>query len=241
MRVLTYNIHGGRGTDGRRDYARIGQLLKDLQIDVALLQEFDARDGICTPDEAIFALKTDHFLDFVPAPTIQQEKGWYGNALLTRFPVKRLNIVDISAPGREPRNILEVFVQTEEGPLHIVNTHKGLGLSERGAQMRVLNDMLVQKSGIPLIVGGDINEWHTYSGALRKLNRLLHPLPTGLTFPTLCPLFRLDRLWCRPRELIVRCRVLRTAETRVYSDHYPLLAEIESSTILEASARESLQ
>ncbi|KYG68026.1 hypothetical protein AZI87_01790 [Bdellovibrio bacteriovorus] len=227
LRIVTYNIHGARGIDGKRDYLRIGLFLKHQNIDIALIQEMDTRfhdrDSITDVEE----LKTDHFKTFIAAPTMENSAGWYGNAILSKFPMKNHNIIDISSPGREPRNILEVFLDTPKGPLHVVNTHKGLKPSERNQQMKKLNDLLARKSEVPLIVGGDINEWQTYSGALKKLNTALHPIPSGPTFPTRAPFLRLDRMWCRPSNLFQSSEVLKTKDSKLFSDHYPLMAEIQ--------------
>ncbi|KHD87365.1 MAG: hypothetical protein OM95_14800 [Bdellovibrio sp. ArHS] len=227
LRVVTYNIHGARGIDGKRDYLRIGLFLKHQNIDVALIQEMDTRFADRDSVTDIEELKTDHFKTFISAPTMQNTLGWYGNALLSRFPIINYNIIDISAPGREPRNILEVFLATPKGPLHILNTHKGLKPSERNQQMKKLNELLTRKSEIPLIVGGDINEWQTYSGALKKLNTVLHPIPSGPTFPTRAPFLRLDRMWCRPAILVQSSEVLKAKNVKYFSDHYPLMAEIK--------------
>lgn len=235
MRILSYNIHGGKGRDRNRDYARIGRFLKEQQIDVALLQEFDTRPAELDIDRVTTELKTDRFSWFVPAPTMITPEGWYGNALLSRYPVSRKIVTDITTRGSEPRNILEVFLDTPRGPLHVVNTHKGLGPFERSRQMRQLNELLARRTEIPLVVGGDINEWQIFAAGLRKLNRVLYPLQTGPSFPTAFPIFHLDRMWCRPRNLVREAKVLITSETRLYSDHYPLLAEIDPS-YLEGSA-----
>lgn len=60
----------------------------------------------------------DHFPHFVPAPTIWEPSGWYGNAVLSRFPVSRYNVTDITEKNRSPRNIQEVFLDTPHGQLH---------------------------------------------------------------------------------------------------------------------------
>jgi endonuclease/exonuclease/phosphatase family metal-dependent hydrolase len=225
IRILTYNIHGARGVDGKQDYKRIGKFLSDQKIQIALLQEFDSRNR--TPNQDLLDLQGDHFPFLAKAPTLTDHQGWYGNVVLSVFPIVKETIVDISALGREPRNILEVFVETSEGLLHVVNTHKGLKSLERHHQMTKLNDLLSRKSEVPLIVGGDINQWHAYSEALQKLNQALHPLTAGPTFPTRFPLFHLDRLWCRPKSLVQFSKVCKTRETKVFSDHYPVVGELK--------------
>lgn len=227
IRILTYNIHGAKGVDRCCDFQRIGSFLKDQNIDIALLQEFDTRSQQRSTDKDINDIKSSHFAFFEPAPTIKGLHGWYGNAIFSRFPISKSSVIDISAPGREPRNILEAFVETPSGPLRVVNTHKGLKSSERSVQFAVLHRLLSVKSEVPLIVGGDLNEWTLLSSPLRKINEVLRPISPGATFPTFYPILHLDRMWCKPAHLVTKARVLKTKETRVYSDHYPILAEID--------------
>lgn len=227
LRLLTYNIHGARGIDKVRDFRRIGEFLKKEELDVVLIQEMDTRFFDRSTDQDIADMQTDHFPYFIAAPTIYTSHGWYGNALLSRYPVMSSNIIDISSVGKEPRNILEVILKTPAGDIHVVNTHKGLNPLERGRQMRKLSEILQTKTDLPLIVGGDMNEWQTYAGALRKLNSELFPIPSGPTFPTRAPFLRLDRMWCRPNNIVLTSSVLKSRETRLYSDHYPVLVEVQ--------------
>src|SRR6478609_2091418 len=41
LRVLTYNLHHGEGTDGKLDLKRIAEVIKATQPDVVALQEVD--------------------------------------------------------------------------------------------------------------------------------------------------------------------------------------------------------
>lgn len=227
IRILTYNIHGAVGTDKYRNFERIGHFLKKQDIDIALLQEFDTRPQHRDTEKDIQAIQVDHFNFFEGAPTIKSPHGWYGNATFSKFPILRSSIIDISTPGREPRNILDSFIKTPEGLLHVVNTHKGLKLSERSLQYAILHKLLDVECEIPLIVGGDVNEWALVGEPLKKMNEVIKPISPGPTFPTFYPLFRLDRMWCRPSNLVTHAEVLKTVETRTYSDHYPILAELE--------------
>jgi endonuclease/exonuclease/phosphatase family metal-dependent hydrolase len=43
VRIVSYNIHGCVGTDGRRDAERVAAVLEALAPDVVALQEVDSR------------------------------------------------------------------------------------------------------------------------------------------------------------------------------------------------------
>lgn len=228
MRLMSYNIHGGVGTDGIHDYARIGDFLQQRQVDVALLQEFDTRPRSRITQDDIDALCGRHFRWLLPSPTVVGPYGWYGNAILTRYPATYTGTVDTSQHGFESRNIQEAILRTPQGPLHVINTHNGLNRIERQAQIHLLSTHLRQRPAldIPLVVAGDFNEWQLFSRAFTRVDRLLHPQPAGKTFPTRLPLFRLDRAWCKPRELVQAIQVVKTPLTRYLSDHYPLELEL---------------
>ena len=230
MRVMTYNIHSGVGTDGQHNYRRIGLLLADLCVDIALLQEMDTRPTHRSTEADIRDLCGDHFQWLLPSPTIIENDGWYGNAILTRYPAIFCNTVDVSQVGFQPRNIQEAIIQTGEGPLHVVNTHKGLKRLERRRQIALLDQHLQQTDrtgAVPLLVAGDFNEWQLLTSTFKALNQSLMPHPVGATFPSSWPLFKLDRVWSRPKELVTRANVIKTEQARMYSDHLPVVIDLE--------------
>ena len=229
IRVVTYNIHSGLGIDGQQNYRRIGEFLAERNVDVALLQEMDTRPAERDSDQDIEDLCAGHFTQLVSSPALSSDHGWYGNAVISRFPISFNQTIDVTHVGRQPRNIQEVIVQTPNGPLHLLNAHKGLKRVERSAQFEKLSSHLKRLElgqAAPLLVGGDFNEWQIFSKLLRNVNRLLTPHPVGATFPTRCPIFGLDRLWSGPGMTVHSARVVKTPETRIYSDHYPIEADI---------------
>jgi endonuclease/exonuclease/phosphatase family metal-dependent hydrolase len=222
IRIVSYNIHSGVGVDGIQDYHRIGRFLAERKVDIALLQEMDTRPRERDTQQDIASLCSGHFRTLIPSPAVYGDYGWYGNAVLSRFPAMFSQTIDVSQFGRQPRNIQEVILNTDRGLLHILNTHKGLKRLERREQIHKLGMHVEQPSAIPLVVGGDFNEWQLFSPYLGRLNEILTARPVAATFPTRWPLFRLDRFWTRPGDMVESARVLKTPETRMYSDHYPI-------------------
>lgn len=53
--------------------------------------------------------------------------------------------------------------------------------------------------------------------------------PAPRTFPTVCPVFSLDRIWIHPGELLVDVVVHRSVRARHASDHYPLVARMRAT------------
>ena len=123
-----------------------------------------------------------------------------------------------------------VELKTEKTPLTVVNTHKGLKKLERRSQFSLLHEHLSQRlkeKQTPLVLAGDFNEWQFFSKAFKGLNSLLFQQKVGATFPSHFPVFSLDRVWVTDDIKVKACRKLKNAKTRVYSDHLPVLIDIE--------------
>jgi endonuclease/exonuclease/phosphatase family metal-dependent hydrolase len=197
--------------------------------DIVCLQELDLRDPMLDKDLQIRYLLSDYFSEFIPSPAVITNTGWYGNAMLSRHPYINKRSVDVSVARRQPRNIQSVLFNVNGQQLRVLNTHKGLKQYERTEQVKRLEqvvDVLQEEEDAPLLVAGDFNEWQLFAKSLRRLNDKLKSCKLGPTFPTKLPLFKLDRFWCQPDDLVSSVKVLKTKETNVYSDHYPIVANL---------------
>ena len=229
-RIVTYNIHSGIGRDKKHDYKRIGQFLASSGADVVLLQEMDTRPPERDTAQDVRDICAENTFKLIPSPAIREADGWYGNAILTRYDVLSNDTVDVSQSGRQPSNVQIVELKTEKTPLTVVNTHKGLKKLERRSQFSLLHEHLSQRlkeKQTPLVLAGDFNEWQFFSKAFKGLNSLLFQQKVGATFPSHFPVFSLDRVWVTDDIKVKACRKLKNAKTRVYSDHLPVLIDIE--------------
>ncbi|WP_394223765.1 endonuclease/exonuclease/phosphatase family protein [Alteromonas gracilis] len=229
-RVVTYNIHSGIGRDKQHDYKRIGQFLANSGADVVLLQEMDTRPLERETAQDVKDICANNTFKLIPSPAIRESDGWYGNAILTRFDVLDHDTLDVSQHGRQPRNVQIVELKTEKTPLTVVNTHKGLKKIERRSQFSLLHEHLsarLKEKHTPLLLAGDFNEWQFFSKAFKSLNELLSQQKVGPTFPSHFPVFSLDRVWVTDDINVKACRKLKNAKTRIYSDHLPVLVDIE--------------
>jgi endonuclease/exonuclease/phosphatase family metal-dependent hydrolase len=74
------------------------------------------------------------------------------------------------------------------------------------------------------ILLGDFNDWF-WPGSVRAALSCALPGRTRFrTFPSFCPLLRLDGIYCRPKGALVRAQVDPSA--RRISDHLPVLADV---------------
>jgi len=107
--------------------------------------------------------------------------------------------------------------------VRLVATHLGLSVHERRGQARTLLE-IAGASDATTIVAGDFNDWFWVGSVRKALSRQLPGRTQFRTFPSFCPLLRLDRIYCRPRGAFVDCYTDRSA--RGVSDHLPVIADI---------------
>lgn len=236
LRLASWNVHRWIGRDGRRDVERAERVLRELAADVVALQEVDCRTRTargCPPVEEL-AERLGYRLE--RGPTLHHADGTYGNALLSRLPFRRIDLLDLTVPGREPRCALDVELAGPNAPLRVVAAHLGLQMRERRFQVQRLV-AAVDGAGPPLVVVcGDMNEWVRGFGALLPLHRRFGRTAGLRTFPSGRPLFPLDRIWVAPAERVRRLWVHRTAVSRDASDHLPICAEIACGAVRAAEA-----
>jgi endonuclease/exonuclease/phosphatase family metal-dependent hydrolase len=162
----------------------------------------------------------------IAGPTLLEKKGHYGNAILSRFAPERVERLNISVPGREPRGALSVNLRLNGSSVRIVTTHLGLRPRERRYQMRRLLSLLDDPHAAVTILLGDFNEWLLWGRPLRWVNRRFGSLPAPPTFPSRRPLMALDRIWVDPADRLISLHHHRHPSAAIASDHLPLVAQV---------------
>lgn len=230
VRVLTWNLHAGIGPDGRYDLGRIVGLVQKHDPDIVALQEIDSRGrGEDSPFAFLAQALGSHAAE---AKTIVAPDGYYGHALISRWPLGEVAIHDISVSRREERRAIEATVATPLGPLDIASVHLGLNWHERRQQAALLAAMAgtTRRTSVML---GDFNDWFVFGNVRRGLAAVLPGRTKLCTFPARCPLLMLDRIYARPASALVKYWTDRAARTM--SDHLPVIADIRLDTGVDAS------
>jgi endonuclease/exonuclease/phosphatase family metal-dependent hydrolase len=225
--VVTYNIHGGVGLDGRTDIARIGDVLARLDPDIIGLQEvLSAHPG--EPGGQVAELAERLGMHPVLGTTMCCDRGPYGNAILTRLPILETSCFDLSVAGREPRGLMRVVLEHDGRRLVVMNTHLGVRVRERHAQLGRCAHLLdeVDDDDTPLVVMGDFNSWLPRGDVLGKLRARFGGQPAPRSYPVRRPLLALDRIWTRPAMLLREVHAYSSNETRIASDHLPVWARL---------------
>ncbi len=226
LSVASYNIHRCFGTDGRYFPERTAEVVEALDADIIGLQEVDMRLLVDGRTQLDFFAETLAMVA-VGGPNTRGRRGKFGNALLSRWPVRAVRRIDLTVRHYEPRGAIDCDLDVGGRPLRVVVTHLGLRTAERRVQIRRLMGLLDGGAGdIPVLVMGDFNEWRPTRGALRHLDRRLGVSLMPRTFPSRLPLLPLDRIWAWPAGGLRRLAVYTTPISRITSDHLPLRAEV---------------
>lgn len=235
VRVMSWNIHGMRGRDGKADPERVALVIEEARADVAGLQEVGALGG---PGELLDPAGTlARLTGLAQAFGLTELRGGfpYGNCILSRFPLTASRSYDLSIPRREKRGCLRADVDLGGASLHVFNVHLGLDRHERRRQAaQLLSADILRDTALayPLVLVGDFNAWSSRSAVPRWIRRQLTDAAvaartTRATFPSVFPLVRLDRAYVGPAVRVLGCSVHDTSLARLASDHLPLVVELE--------------
>ena len=230
--MLTWNIHA---PDRRHDLDKVVALVRKHDPDIVALQEIDSRGraGGHLPFSFLSAALGAHAAE---ARTITAPDGHYGHAVISRWPLTDIVLHNLSVSRREPRMAIQAEVETPYGDLHVAAVHLGLGVKERRAQA-VMLATLCSTPGETAVALGDFNEWFG-GGAVGNSLRHLFPARTPhRTFPARLPLLRLDRVYCRPGQALVRSWT--DIGARGLSDHLPVIADIRIAATEAAAMQQA--
>jgi endonuclease/exonuclease/phosphatase family metal-dependent hydrolase len=237
FRLLSYNIHKGiGGVDRKYRPERVVEAIAHCEPDVVLLQEVD---------EGVPRSRNHRQVDYVGDAlgfshrayqrNVRLRRGWYGNAILSRFPLYDIRDLELTVPLKKRRRGLfahcRLSFQGHTRTVLVCNVHLGLAGYERAIQLRrflICDTLKHAHQRTPTILAGDFNDvW----GRLGR--RLL--MPAGFqsacgrtrTFPAMMPIRPLDRIYYRGELESPHHFASHTENARQASDHLPMVADFE--------------
>jgi endonuclease/exonuclease/phosphatase family metal-dependent hydrolase len=247
LRVATYNIHKGvRGMGPRKrlEIHNLGMAVEALDADLVFLQEVRAfhtrearrfeRTSFGWPAQGQAEFLAPDGYEVAYRSNAVTRHGEHGNALLSRWPMGDIGHHDVSDHRFEQRGLLHVPVRWNGSTVHAVVVHFGLVHRSRVRQVQRLAQFIAAEvpAGEMLVVAGDFNDWGERLDdpmAELGLRRAAAPGARGAdhrTFPSLAPVFSLDRFYLRGLSCRATMVPRGTAWARM-SDHLPLVAELE--------------
>lgn len=231
LRVMSYNIHHGEGLDQKLDLERIAKVIFDAKADIAGLQEVDRGVERTQRRDLPAELARLTGLSVAFENNYPYQGGEYGNAVLTRFPIKRVKNTHFKMlrPG-EQRGVLQVVLEVHGREMLFMNTHLDFRPDETERRMNVeeLKAIVAAAGTMPVILVGDFNATPDRP-TIRNLKAFLADTwelagqGNGFSIPVKKPAKRIDYIWIT-RESVqpLRLEVLHSEA----SDHLPILAEL---------------
>lgn len=225
IRVMSYNIHSSYFRGSRRNLAALATVIRSEAPDLVVAQEAPrrfrwrsrsvglARDwGMIFAGGGLWGLGNSVFSTL----RVRVHETWN-----VRFPL---------TPGRHMRGAVFVRCSVGRTPFVVVGTHLSLDATERAAQAQLLKARLAQAEE-PVIVCGDLNEDSGGSGWRTLVDGLLdaadvHGMAGTHTFSSTKPTRRIDGVFADPRCEVLGYRVLDTPQSRIASDHFPIVADV---------------
>ncbi len=239
LRVLSYNIHTGIGTDGVLDLSRTAAAIRDTGADVVALQEVDvhwaarsdfrdqARDLADMLRMRVFFAPIYDLDPLTPGAPRRQ----YGVAVLSRFPVlhtenheiTRLSTQDPNPVPRPTPGFAEAVVLVRGVPVHVYSTHLDYRPDPAVREMQVADTLRIMSDDRgPQVLLGDFNAPHEAPELAPLWTVLTDAAPEGGTYPADAPTKAIDFVTVSDG---VRVRSATVPET-LASDHRPVLAEL---------------
>ncbi|MDE2223283.1 MAG: endonuclease/exonuclease/phosphatase family protein [Candidatus Omnitrophica bacterium] len=241
LTLMSYNVHGCAGMDGRISTERISRVITRYNPDIIALQELDvgrSRSGRADQAEMI-ARKLEMKYHFHPVFRWKDEQ--YGNAILSRYPMALIKSGPLPGLGSkkrqyEPRGVLWMAVEFKGRKIQVLNTHLSVWPRERGLQVEaLLSREWLQHADCkgPVILCGDFNSLPR-SVVYRKICYRLYDSQMVLaghrprsTWSGYYPIGRIDYIFVTADFQVNSILVPRTDLEKVSSDHLPLIAQID--------------
>jgi len=224
--IATYNIHSCIGTDRRFNPPRIVEILNRLDADVLALQEVGWHQrGHPVFDQFDYLRQTTGYAVY-SGLTRDHSRAHFGNAILSRLPVRAVRHIDLTVPCRAPRCAVDADIDVTGTLVRVINLHLGLDPWERQVQFKRILRAIEARPTQPLVMLGDFNEWRLDFPPFKDLAPHFPHCLAPRTFHTRRPMFRYDRIYASGDFALTESYVKRTALTRRASDHLPVFGRL---------------
>ncbi|HZK44296.1 MAG TPA: endonuclease/exonuclease/phosphatase family protein [Syntrophomonadaceae bacterium] len=227
IKVVTFNIHHGTDINNQPSLNNIYLLLKQIQADIINLQELDMQrpQTSLKKQAAILAQKLGMY--YVYGPVRTYEKGSYGNAILSIYPIVSNENMDLGE-SNDRRYCLKANINIKDYTISIFNTHLGLSQPKRYKQLKDIILPNIFNNNHPTILAGDFNAPTTRPEILMLSSILTDTFVknSGIlqhTFPSDHPQARIDYIFTNSHLTPVDYYIM---DANV-SDHLPVITMVE--------------
>lgn len=234
QRLMSYNIHHGKGMDNIIDIERIGDIILKVNPEVVGLQEVDSMVNRSGNIDIMQMLEKQTGMYATFGHSILLDNGKYGNGMLTKE--KPLATIKISLPGaREARTALIVELEKYV----VVNTHLSLTNEERLESMKIITES-IKHYDKPVFLMGDLNaepEEDSMKWLIDADWQILSNI-NQYTIPSEKPTKTIDYVlgYKGKGETYAKFRA-HVIDEKVASDHCPLFVDVRIKTPAEKVMR----
>ncbi len=232
IRVMTYNVHSGFGTDGRQRIAEVADVIKEAEADVVGLQEVSRGWMLDGSVDLVAWLSNELEMPYVAFFSTIKDPLW-GNAVLSRYPITQVDTgllpemgtlirrgyvgATIDVDGQEPLLFMSTHLQHKADDLEAVHM----------AQLDVILDYWSERPYSILV--GDMNARPGWAQIDRVLDAGFEDSweeageGPGYTANAADPQHRIDWIFHTPDMQALEARVINSQA----SDHFPVVVTIE--------------
>jgi endonuclease/exonuclease/phosphatase family metal-dependent hydrolase len=217
--VTTFNIQYGKGQDNRVDVNRTIDTLRGIDADIISLQEVERNSFRSYFRDQVTMIAEELDMNAVFSPSLTYPGLYYGNAILSRYPIEETKTLSFSNRVEDRSAMLSRLRVKEGQAIYVMNTHLGLNREERLEAIDIIYENL-KKLEDPIILTGDLNslpihqEYTVWDHLLTKTNKGT-PIQTYRDKD-----WQIDYIFHSSDFIVKETRV---AETDA-SDHFPVTA-----------------
>ena len=221
LRLGSWNIRAGLGTDLRRDPLRTLDTIATMGAQAVALQEADFRLGARPSALPVAAIRARTGL--APVTLGGEGIGWHGNALLVRRSMQWVAAGALELPTLEPRGAAMAELVLDGCRLRVIGMHLDLSGFRRRDQIRsILSHLEKHDDQRATVLMGDFNQWGLRSGAMGEFAKGWQMLAPGASYPARRPIARLDRIVVSDSCRVIDGGVHHSALAAQASDHLPI-------------------
>lgn len=210
MKIGTFNIQHGRdhayylaSGEERIDLFGVAEVIRANGLEICALNEVRNQEGVTGLCNQARVIGEALGYDWVFAPAIDHRGGTYGNALVSRYPIRSARWIPIPCPdvearmGRrhyEDRVLLVADLAVGGKILTVLVCHFGLNPDEKQRAVDTIRTVLSERRE-DVILMGDFNltpDSEEYQQLVALLRDTAEPKETPLTFPSEAPRCKID-------------------------------------------------
>jgi endonuclease/exonuclease/phosphatase family metal-dependent hydrolase len=231
LKVMSYNIHHAISIDGKIDIDEIARIIEESGAQIVGLQEVDKRfiRTLFVDQAKKLAEKLDMYYYF--GDTLNILGAEYGNAILSKFPIKSVSNLQLDSKG-EQRGIISAKIDINGKEINFLVTHLSLNRAVRNTQIQQLKRYLGLLENEVILVG-DFNST-PQDGEIMLIERELREVVKELGNRKIYTFRKLDGSKVQIDYIFVSPEVtasqVYTINSRA-SDHLPLVAYIRIKDI----------